>query len=65
MGIYEAVFMDSAIETILRSKPSEREVYQAARPQGIPSMQEDGIIKVLRGLTSMEELKRVVDLDTQ
>lgn len=64
LAIFEAVFMDSAIETILRSKPSEREVYQAARPQGIPSMQEDGIIKVLRGITSMEELRRVVDLDT-
>ena len=65
IAVFEAVFMDSAIETILRSKPSEREVQQAARPQGIPSMQEDGIIKVLRGITSMEELRRVVDLDTQ
>jgi type II secretory ATPase GspE/PulE/Tfp pilus assembly ATPase PilB-like protein len=65
VAIFEAVFMDSAIETILRSKPSLREVYTAARPQGIPSMQEDGILKVLRGVTSMEELKRVVDLDTQ
>ncbi len=65
IAIFEAVFMDSAIETILRTKPSEREIFQAARPQGIPSMQEDGIIKVLRGVTSMEELKRVVDLDTQ
>ena len=65
IAIFEAVFMDSAIETILRTKPSEREVYLAARPQGIPSMQEDGIIKVLRGVTSMDELRRVVDLDTQ
>ncbi len=65
IAIFEAVFMDSAIETILRTKPSESEIYTAARPQGIPSMQEDGIIKVLRGITSMEELKRVVDLDTQ
>ncbi|KKW32901.1 MAG: hypothetical protein UY78_C0025G0005 [Parcubacteria group bacterium GW2011_GWA1_53_13] len=64
MGIYEAVFMDPSIETILRSKPSEREIYAAARPQGIPSMQEDGIIKMLRGQTSMDELRRVVDLDT-
>src|SRR3989338_7281349 len=63
MGIYEAVFMDPSIEDILRTKPSEREIYAAARPQGIPSMQEDGIIKVLRGQTSMDELRRVVDLD--
>jgi type IV pilus assembly protein PilB len=62
IGIFEAVFMDSAIEEILRTKPSEREIFTAARPQGVPSMQEDGIIKVLRGVTSLEELKRVVDL---
>ncbi|MBC7836254.1 type II/IV secretion system protein [Acetobacteraceae bacterium] len=62
IGIFEGIFMDSAIETILRSKPSEREVAIAARPQGIPTMQEDGIIKVLSGVTSLEELTRVVDL---
>jgi type II secretory ATPase GspE/PulE/Tfp pilus assembly ATPase PilB-like protein len=65
VGIFEAVFMDSAIEEILRSKPSEREIAAAAKPQGIPTMPEDGIIKVLRSVTSLEELKRVVDLDTQ
>jgi type II secretory ATPase GspE/PulE/Tfp pilus assembly ATPase PilB-like protein len=62
IGIHEAIFMDSAIEEILRSKPSEREVAQAARPQGVPTMQEAGILKVLRGITSLEELRRVVDL---
>ena len=65
IGIFEAVFMDSTIEEILRSKPSEREIFTAARAQGIPSMPEDGILKVLRGITSLEELKRVVDLDAQ
>jgi type IV pilus assembly protein PilB len=55
--------MDSTIETILREKPSEREVAEAAKPQGVPTMQQDGVLKVLRGITSLEELKRVVDLD--
>ncbi len=64
IGIYEAVFMDSKIEEVLRSKPSEREVAEAAKPQAIPTMQEDGVLKVLRGVTSLEELGRVVDLDT-
>lgn len=63
VGIFEGVFMDSAIEAKLREKPSEREIALAARPQGIPTMQEDGVIKVLRGITSLEELSRVVDLD--
>ncbi len=65
LGIFEAVFMDAAVETILRSKPSEREVAEAAKPQGIPTMAQDGIIKMLKGITSLEELHRVVDLDTQ
>ncbi|OGC84458.1 hypothetical protein A3F55_00560 [Candidatus Adlerbacteria bacterium RIFCSPHIGHO2_12_FULL_53_18] len=64
IGIFEAIFMDGAIETILREKPSEREIAEAAKPQGIPTMPQDGILKVLRGVTSLEELKRVVDLDT-
>ncbi len=63
IGIYEAIFMDSAIETILREKPSEREVALAAKPQGIPTMRQDGVLKALRGVTSLEELGRVVDLD--
>ncbi|MEI6864021.1 MAG: type II/IV secretion system protein [Candidatus Adlerbacteria bacterium] len=63
IGIYEAIFMDRAVEEILRSKPSEREIATTSRSQGVPTMQEDGILKCLRGITSLEELRRVVDLD--
>ncbi len=65
VGIFEAIFMDSAIEEMLRSKPSEREVALAAKPQGIPTMQQDGIIKALRGVTSLDELTRVIDLQAR
>ncbi|HVV15205.1 MAG TPA: type II/IV secretion system protein [Candidatus Paceibacterota bacterium] len=64
IGIFEAIFMDRAIEEILRSKPSEREVAEAAKPQGIPTLQQDGILKVLRGVTSLDELRRVIDIDS-
>jgi type II secretory ATPase GspE/PulE/Tfp pilus assembly ATPase PilB-like protein len=63
IGIFECIFMNSAIEEILRTKPTAREIAAAAKPQGIPSMQEDGVMKVLKGVTSLEELKRVVDLE--
>jgi len=62
VGIFEAIFMDRAIEEVLRSKPSEREIASVARAQGTPTMQEDGILKILRGITSFEELERVVDV---
>ncbi|HVU79770.1 MAG TPA: type II/IV secretion system protein [Candidatus Paceibacterota bacterium] len=64
VGIFEAIFMDRAIEAVLRNKPSEREVAEAAKPQGIPTLQQDGVLKVLRGVTSLEELRRVIDIDT-
>jgi type II secretory ATPase GspE/PulE/Tfp pilus assembly ATPase PilB-like protein len=64
IGIFEAIFMDSAIEAILRERPTEREIAAAAKPQAIPTMQQDGILKMLRGVTSLDELRRVVDIDS-
>jgi len=63
LAIVEAIIMDKTIEQIVRTNPSEREIWEAARAQGIRSMAEDGIVKVLRGITSIEELGRVVELN--
>ena len=62
IGIYEAILMDRGIESIINENPSEREIWSAARKQGILTMQEDGVVKVLAGITSIEELLRVIDL---
>lgn len=65
LGVYEAITMDGAVEKVVNQNPSEREIKKAALPQGIPDMAEDGILKVLTGDTSMEELSRVVELDVE
>lgn len=62
VGIFEAIVMDQEIEKVLALNPSEREVRDAAKGQLIPSLKEDGIIKVLEGITSLEELGKAVDL---
>lgn len=64
IGIFEAILADAAIEDIVNMNPSEREIKKAALPQGILDMLQDGIIKVLQGVTSIEELRRVIDIDT-
>jgi type II secretory ATPase GspE/PulE/Tfp pilus assembly ATPase PilB-like protein len=64
IGIFEAILTDAAIEEVVNMNPSEREIKKAALPQGILNMLQDGIIKVLEGVTSIEELRRVIDLDT-
>lgn len=62
-GIYEAILSTEEIEKIITNYPSEREIKLAAEPQGILFMREDGIIKALQGVTSLEEVKSVVDLE--
>ncbi len=62
VGIFEGIVVDENIDKIIRESPSEREITKIAEPQGIPTMLQDGIIKVLRGVTSLDELGRVIDL---
>ncbi len=62
IGIFEAIKVDEEIEKIINENPSEREIAKASKSQGILNMEEDGILKVLKGVTSIEELKRVIDL---
>ena len=61
-GIFEGIIMDEAVEEAVLRDPREHIILEAAKPQKIPSMLEDGIEKVLLGITSMDELRRVIEL---
>lgn len=62
-GIYEAILTDEKVEEVVIANPSEREINKVAESQGILNMKQDGIIKILQGLTSLNELRRVIDLE--
>jgi len=62
IGIFEAIKTDEPIEKIIPQNPSEREIKRVAKNQGILSMRQDGIVKILSGTTSFEEVQSVVDL---
>ena len=62
IGIFEGIAMTQEIEAALITNPSEREVRKASKNQEIPSLREDAILKMLGGLTSFDEISRVVDL---
>lgn len=64
-GIFEAIVVDEAVEEVVIRDPREHVILEAARPQGIPTMVEDGIEKVIKGETSLAELERVVELPHQ
>ncbi|MBX4195776.1 type II/IV secretion system protein [Candidatus Parcubacteria bacterium] len=62
LGIFEAILVNGAIEKAVNLNPSERDITAASRDQGLLNLIEDGILKVLKGETSLTELRRVVDL---
>jgi len=62
MGIFEAIHNDANIEKLIPQNPSEREIKEVASMQGYLDMREDGIIKILKGITSYDEVGSVVDL---
>ncbi len=64
VGIFEAVLMDKEVEEMVRSNPSERDIVKISKKQNILNMKEDGILKVLKGITSIEELERTIELPT-
>ncbi len=65
IGIFEAIKTDEAIEKIMPENPSEREIKKIASAQGILSMRQDGLVKILTGITSFEEVQSVVDLSEE
>lgn len=64
-GIFEGIIVDEAVEEAIIRDPREHVILDAARPQGIPTMLEDGIEKILNGTTSMTELARVIELPNE
>lgn len=61
-SIFEAVLMDEAVEEAVLRDPREHVILEAAAKQGIPTMLEDGMEKIVRGITSLAELERVIEI---
>jgi type IV pilus assembly protein PilB len=65
IGIVEVILMDKIIEDAVRQTSSEHEIWKAAKHQNIRRMAQDGAVKVLNGVTSLDELGRVVNLQDE
>ena len=51
---------DKLAEIIIRL-PVKTKILEEARRQGMISMKEDGVLKVLEGITSIEEIMRAIE----
>ena len=62
VGVFEAILIDEAVENAVIRDTRESTIIEATEHQGIPTMQQDGILKILAGVTSLDEVSRVLDL---
>lgn len=60
MAVHELLSLTPRVRTVLMSEPSSDAVRRVARNYGMRTMFEDGERKVARGLTTVDELLRVV-----
>jgi len=59
IGIFEMFVKDEEIEKLISQSPSHIQIFELARKKGMRTMYEDGILKVLQGITTIEEVERV------
>lgn len=58
MAIFEAFSMTRELEEIINSGPTEGKIRDEAKRQGMVTLRQDGILKALQGLVSIEEVLR-------
>lgn len=61
VAIFEALQMSDQLAAITIKSPDEVEINKEARRQGMLTLMEDGLLKALQGLTSLEEIMRVAE----
>ena len=60
MGIHEVMIMNEEIGELAVKKASSEEIVRAAKKAGMKMLRDDGLNKALAGMTSLEEVTRVV-----
>jgi type IV pilus assembly protein PilB len=58
-GIFEVLPATTEIQELVLAKASSHRLYEEAKKLGMITMKQDGVVKVLRGETTMDEIIRV------
>ena len=61
IAVFEVLDMTDELAEIILKEPSEVKIFQEAKRQGMITMEQDGIVKVLDGITTIEEVLRVAE----
>jgi type IV pilus assembly protein PilB len=56
IGVFEILEMTEVLSELVLEKPSESKILEMAKKQGMITMRQDGILKVLKGQATIEEV---------
>lgn len=59
VGLYEVIDVNEEIERMILDRVSSNDIQKKASEQGMITMREDGYLKAVTGLTTLEEVNRV------
>ena len=59
VGLFEAIVMDDELKELVLESPSITQLKKKAVERGMITLRQDGLLLVLRGITTMEEIERV------
>ena len=63
LGLYEVMDVNEEIEELILKRATSGDIQRKAQEHGTITMREDGYLKALSGLTTIEEVNRVAALD--
>lgn len=61
LGIYELLVMDDSLRDLVTANPDVTNLRKVCRERGLVTLREDGIQKVIKGLTTVDEVLRVTE----
>jgi type IV pilus assembly protein PilB len=61
IGLFEVFYIGDDVANLLGEKVEEEDLRKVARKQGMLTMKQDGVVKVLQGMTTLEEIERVTE----
>lgn len=64
IGIFEVFYINDEVANHLGEEVNEEDLRKKAKEQGMITMKQDGIIKVIQGMTTLEEVDRVTEAET-
>lgn len=60
IGIFELMEIGEAMKNLIHTSPTETAIYQLATSQGMVTMMQDALLKMIAGITDIAEIERVV-----